>query len=84
VLASEQLRAAAELAALRDLAGQGAEAVRDRNNLVSEQNSAIEKANAELRRLAGERDDAIRRLNDRTREFNELVEKYNELAKRGR
>ena len=84
VLAGEHLRAAAELASLRDLAGQGAEAVRDRNSLVSEQNSAIEKANAELRRLAGERDDAIRRLNDRTREFNELVEKYNELAKRAR
>jgi biopolymer transport protein ExbD len=84
VLAGEHLRAAAKLASLRDLAGQGAEAVRDRNSLVSEQNSTIEKANAELRRLAGERDDAIRRLNDRTREFNELVEKYNELAKRAR
>jgi septal ring factor EnvC (AmiA/AmiB activator) len=84
VLSNEHLRAAAELAALRDLAGQGAEAVRDRNSLVSEQNSVIEKANTELRRLAGERDDAIRRLNERTREFNELVEKYNELAKRPR
>ena len=84
VLINEHLRSSAELTALRDLAGQGAEAVRDRNSLVSEQNSVIEKANTELRRLAGERDDAIRRLNERTREFNELVEKYNELAKRPR
>lgn len=84
VLAGEHLNAAAELAALRDLAGQGAEAVKERNTLVSEQNDAIEKANADLRRLAGERDDAIRQLNERTRDFNELVEKYNELAKRAR
>ena len=84
MLANEHLRAAAETAALRDLAGQGAEAARARNSLVSEQNNAIEKANTLLRQLAGERDTAIRDLNNRTREFNELVEKYNELAKRAR
>lgn len=81
VLMNEAMSTAHELAAYKQLAEKGGDALKDRNTEVSEQNSAIEKANASLRQLVSERDDLINKLNARTREFNELVEKYNKLAK---
>lgn len=70
-----------ELAAYKQLAGKGTDAIKDRNTEVSVQNEAIEKANASLRQLVSERDELIGKLNARTKEFNELVDKYNKLAK---
>lgn len=84
VLSSEFLRADTEARALRELAGQGASAIQQRNEVVAGQNAAIEKANSQLRQLVKERDDAIRQLNTRTSEYNALVEKYNALAKQAR
>lgn len=81
VLMNEVRATAHELAAYKKLAGQGTDALKDRNSEVGAQNEAIEKANTGLRQLASERDDLINKLNARTREFNELVEKYNKLAK---
>lgn len=81
VLMNQARRAEAELAAIQQVAGQGADAIKDRNAEVTAQNAAIAKANSQIKQLAAERDDAIARLNNRTREFNELVEKFNKLAK---
>jgi len=81
VLMNETRNAQAQLDALKDLAGQGTGAIKDRNAEVTAQNAAIEKANAQIKSLADERDAAIIQLNARTREFNELVEKFNKLAK---
>ncbi len=79
---NEGIRATSELAAYKELAGQGSEALKKHNETVTAQNSAIEKANTALKQLAKERDEAISKLNERTKEFNELVEKYNKLGKR--
>lgn len=84
ILSSAYLQARTEAAALRDLAGQGASAIQQRNEVVAGQNAAIAKANTQLQQLAKDRDEAIRQLNLRTQEFNELVEKYNKLAKQAR
>jgi hypothetical protein len=65
------------MAALKQVAGQGTEAIQKRNAEVSAQNAAIEKANSQIKQLLRERDEAILKLNARTKEFNELVEKYN-------
>lgn len=73
--------AKAELAAYKQLAGEGTDALKDRNTEVASQNQAIEKANATIKELVSERDSIVSQLNARTREFNELVEKYNKLAK---
>lgn len=73
--------AKAELAAYKRLAGEGTDALKDRNTEVTSQNQAIEKANATIKELVTERDGVINQLNARTREYNELVEKYNKLAK---
>lgn len=81
ILMNETIRSTSELAAYQKLAGQGSEALKKHNETVSEQNSAIEKANAALRQLAKERDEAITKLNARTIEFNQLVEKYNKLSR---
>ena len=77
VLMNEAIRSSTELAALKQVAGQGTEAIQKRNAEVSAQNAAIEKANSQIKQLLSERDDAILKLNARTKEFNELVEKYN-------
>ncbi len=77
VIMNEAIRASSELAALKQVAGHGTEAIQKRNAEVSAQNAAIEKANAQIKQLLSERDEAILKLNARTREFNELVEKYN-------
>ncbi|MDI1313473.1 hypothetical protein [Prosthecobacter sp.] len=61
--------------------GKGTEALKGHNDVVTTQNSAMEKQNELLKQLVEERNDAITKLNARTREFNELVEKYNKLAK---
>lgn len=61
--------------------GKGTEAIKGHNDVVSTQNSAMEKQNELLKGLVEERNSAIAKLNARTREFNELVEKYNKLAK---
>lgn len=81
LLMNEAMAAATELSAYKQLAGKGTDAVKDRNNVVTAQNAAIEKANAALKQLSGERNDLILKLNARTQEFNELVEKYNKLGK---
>ncbi len=81
VLMNEATTATSELAAYKQLAGRGTDAVKDRNAEVSAQNAAIEKANAALKQLAAERDSAITKLNARVQEYNELVEKYNKLTK---
>ncbi|TDU72863.1 hypothetical protein EI77_01329 [Prosthecobacter fusiformis] len=73
--------AKAELAAYKQLAGKGTDALKDRNSEVSAQNTAIEKANDTIKQLASERDSAITKLNTQVREYNALVEKYNKLAK---
>lgn len=77
VIMNEAIRTGSELAALKQVAGQGTEAIQKRNAEVTAQNAAIEKANQQIQQLLNERDDAIQKLNTRTREFNELVEKYN-------
>lgn len=81
ILMNETIRSTSELAAYQKLAGQGSDALKKHNETVSEQNTAIEKANAQLKQLAKERDEAITKLNARTTEFNELVEKYNKLSR---
>jgi chromosome segregation ATPase len=81
VLMNEVITSQSELAAYKDLAGAGTDAIKERNAAVAAQNAAIEKQNAQLKQLAAERDNAINQLNARTREFNELVERYNKLAK---
>ena len=81
ILMNETIRSSSELAAYKRLAGQGSDALKKHNETVSEQNGAIEKANAQLKQLAKERDEAITKLNARIIEFNELVEKYNKLTR---
>lgn len=70
-----------ELAAYKKLAGEGTDAIKNRNTEVGAQNEAIKTANENLRKLVSERDELIGKLNARTQEYNELVEKYNKLAK---
>ena len=72
-----------ELEAYKKLAGEGTDALKNRNTEVGAQNEAIKQANDNLRKLVSERDDLIGKLNARTKEYNELVERYNKLAKQG-
>ena len=81
ILMNEIMAHGGEANAYKELAGKGADAIRQRNAEVLEQNAAIERQNSQLKQLTIERDDAITKLNSRTREFNELVEKYNRLAR---
>lgn len=81
VLMNELIAHGGELTSYKQLAGQGSDALKGRNEEVAAQNAAIEKQNALLKQLLTERDNAITQLNTRTREFNDLVEKYNKLSK---
>ncbi|MDZ4288464.1 MAG: hypothetical protein U0984_10930 [Prosthecobacter sp.] len=81
VLMNELIAHGGELKSYKQLAGQGTDALKQRNDEIAAQNAAIEKQNAQLKQLLTERDSAITQLNTRTREFNELVEKYNKLSK---
>lgn len=80
VLMNEVVRASGGLEAYKELADKGADAVKQRNEEVTAQNAAIEKANAQLKQLVAERDDAVNKLNAKIREFNDLVEKYNKVS----
>lgn len=81
VLMNEVSSRMGQLEAYQKVAGAGADAIREHNTQVAQQNAAIEKANETLKQLTAERDEAIARLNERTQEFNALVEKYNQLTK---
>jgi chromosome segregation ATPase len=82
VIMNEAIRTRSELVAIEKLAGKGTEAIKQRNEEVTAQNTAIEKANTQIKQLLSERDEAITKLNARTIEFNELVEKYNKLSRK--
>ena len=70
------------LTTTEELRDRTVEAIKQRNEEVTAQNTAIEKANTQIKQLLSERDEAITKLNARTIEFNELVEKNNKLSRK--